>query len=158
MSLTVVPVTLKEANLFVLNFHRHNAPVQRDGGRFAIGICDDRGEMWGVAIVARPLARSLDDGLTAEVRRTCVRPNAPRNVNSMLFGRCWRIWQQMGGRRMITYTLTTESGASLRGAGWTVVGEAKGRPDGWFSAKYAHLKRTWTPVIGQQKLRWEVTA
>ncbi len=31
----------------------------------------------------------------------------------------------MGGMRLLTYTLQTESGASLQGAGWKVVGEVK---------------------------------
>lgn len=155
MPLTIVPINLREANDFVENFHRHNGRIQRDGGKFAIAVLDEQGEMWGVGIVARPLARTLDDGLTAEIRRTCVRDGAPRNANSMLLGRCWRIWEQMGGKRMITYTLSSESGASLRGAGFRIMGEAKGRPAGWFSEKYAdQWRRTWTPAIGQQKLRW----
>jgi hypothetical protein len=32
-----VPVTLREANDFVEQFHRHSKRTQRDGGRFAIG-------------------------------------------------------------------------------------------------------------------------
>ena len=117
--LTPMPLSLREANEFVLNFHRHNKPTQ--GGKFAIGcLHDDR--LVGVAIVGRPIARMLSDGWTAEVTRLCVAPNAPRNACSFLYGRCWRIWQQMGGTRMVTYTLQTESGASLRGAGWKIVG------------------------------------
>ncbi len=30
--LTIVPVTLREANDFVQNFHRHNGRTSRDGG------------------------------------------------------------------------------------------------------------------------------
>lgn len=62
---------------------------------------------------------------------------------------------------MITYTLVdaildSESRAMLKGAGYRIMGEAKGIPLGWFSAKYAdQWKRTWTPAIGQQKPRRE---
>jgi hypothetical protein len=123
----VVPITLREANDFVEQFHRHSKRTSRDGGRFAIGATDDSG-MVGVAIVGRPLARMLNDSFTAEVLRCCVLPTAPRNACSFLYGRCWRIWQQMGGRRMVTYTLQTESGASLKGAGWKVAGEVRPKP------------------------------
>ena len=94
-------MSIQEANEFVANFHRHSKPTQ--GGKFAIGAsCDG---LFGVAIVGRPIARRLDDGFTAEVLRVCVNPNAPKNTCSFLYGRCWRIWQQMGGMKMITYTL-----------------------------------------------------
>ena len=37
--LEVTPVSLREANEFVENFHRHNKPTQ--GGKFAIGAIYD---------------------------------------------------------------------------------------------------------------------
>lgn len=147
--LHVLPLTLREANDFVEQFHRHNGRTTRDGGKFAIGAAADHGLM-GVAIVGRPLARLLNDSFTAEVLRVCVLPQAPRNTNSFLYGRCWRIWQAMGGKRLVTYTLTTESGASLRGAGWKIAGEVK--PGGWDRKGRA---RDWQPIYGQQKFRWE---
>jgi len=123
--LELVPITLREANDFVENFHRHNGRTARDGGKFAIGAGTEDG-LAGVAIVGLPLARMLADGFTAEVLRLCVKPEQPKNVCSMLYSACWRAWRAMGGRRLITYTLQTESGASLRGAGWKIVGEVKG--------------------------------
>lgn len=155
--LTIVPMTLREANEFVQSFHRHSGRTARDGGKFAIGCVDDEGELWGVAIVGRPLARMLDDSFTAEVTRTCVKPKAPPNVNSLLYGRCWRIWQQMGGRRLVTYTLQSESGASLKGAGWKIAGVSKGHAKGWARKDSEHVKRTWQPIFGQDKFRWEAT-
>jgi hypothetical protein len=149
MGLTVVPISTAEANEFVANFHRHNKPVLR--GKFAIGASDgDR--LVGVAIVGRPVARSLDDGFTVEVTRLCVLDDAPKNTCSFLYGRCWRIWQQMGGKRMVTYTLQSESGASLRGAGWKIAGEVKPRKDGWSCPS---RPREWQPIYGQLKFRWE---
>lgn len=154
MSLTVIPMTLREANEFVEQFHRHSRRTSRDGGRFAIGATDGQ-ELWGVAIVGRPLARMLNDSFTAEVLRVCVKPECPKNVCSFLYGRSWRIWQQMGGRRLVTYTLQSESGASLRGAGWKIVGDLKPRPKGWTSSG---RERDWHPIYGQAKFRWEVAA
>ena len=66
MKLTVTPISIREANEFVDNFHRHNKPT--GGGKFAIG-ATYAGELVGVAIVGRPVARMLDDGVTAEVTR-----------------------------------------------------------------------------------------
>ena len=151
MSLSPVPITLREANVFVSSFHRHSGRTARDGGKFAIGATDGS-EMWGIAIVGRPLARLLDDGVTVEVTRVCVRPGAPKGTCSFLYGRCWRIWQAMGGERMVTYTLPEEGGASLRGAGWKIAGESKPHKKGWATKDRS---RDWNPIYGQLKLRWE---
>tara|TARA_R100000664_G_scaffold1602_2_gene4075 strand:- start:1138 stop:1590 length:453 start_codon:yes stop_codon:yes gene_type:complete len=150
MSLEIIPVTIREANEFVANFHRHNKPTQ--GGRFAIGASVEEG-LVGVAIVGRPVSATLQDSMTAEVTRVCVVDHAPKNTCSFLYGRCWRIWQQMGGKRMVTYTLQEESGSSLRGAGWKIIGETK--PDTW---DRKDRKRDWQPIYGQLKFRWEANA
>ncbi len=80
MSLEIVPVTLKEANAFVAEHHRHHRPVA--GHKFSIG-CADGEDIVGVAIVGRPVARYLDDGWTLEgcaglandgPRWTCTQP------------------------------------------------------------------------------------
>lgn len=146
------PVTLREANDFVEAFHRHNQPVA--GGRFAIGL-EESNELVGVAIVGRPIARQIEHHYTAEVLRTCTNVNAGKGAVSKLYAACWRAWRAMGGTRLITYTLKSESGASLRGAGWRVIGEVTGTHNGW--SRESRL-REWQPVMGQQKLRWEVTA
>lgn len=149
MSLNVVPMPIRDANEFVALHHRHNKPTQ--GGKFAIGALHNN-ELFGVAIVGRPVSRMLDDGLTVEVTRLCVLDDAPKNTCSFLYGRCWRIWQQMGGKRMVTYTLQTEPGSSLKGAGWKIVGEVI--PKGW---DRPDRKRKWQDVYGQSKFRWEVS-
>jgi hypothetical protein len=151
MKIAVIPMSLREANDFVEQFHRHNSRTQRDGGKFAIGATTDDG-LQGVAIVGRPVARLLDDGMTVEVTRNCTKPSAPKGTCSFLYGKAWRIWQAMGGKRIVTYTLATESGASLRGVGWTVAGEVKPGKTGW---DRDGRKREWQPIYGQLKLRWE---
>jgi hypothetical protein len=153
--MNIEPMTLKEANDFVESFHRHNKRTSRDGGKWAIGLADE-GVLVGVAIVGNPLAAAFMDGYTAEVLRCCVNDNAPKNSCSKLYGRCWQIWRKMGGKKLITYTLQEETGASLRGAGWKVVGETKPHK-GWGSkTKQDGIKREWQPIYGQLKFRWEV--
>ena len=152
MSLTAVPMTLTEANEFVANFHRHNKPTQ--GGLFAVGASAGDG-LVGVGIVGRPVARLLQDGSTCEVTRCCVRDGAPKGTCSFIYGALWRAARALGWRRLVTYTLASESGASLRGAGWKIVGEVPTRETPWHGPDRA---RNWQPVYGQQKLRWEVSA
>lgn len=148
--MTLLPITIREANAFVESFHRHNAPVR--GGKFAIGASSDAG-LIGIAIVGRPIARMLDDGYTAELLRTCTRPEAPKGAVSFLASRAWRAWQAMGGKRMVTYTLADESGASMRGAGWKLIGNVKNTSAGW---SRDGRERDWQPIYGQLKLRWDI--
>lgn len=152
MSLAAVPLDLTEARAFVASHHRHNgAPA---GGKFAVG-CSDGARLVGVAIVSRPVGRHLDDGATAEVVRVCTLADAPKGACSFLYARCWQAARAMGYGRLVTYTLQSESGASLRGAGWRVVAElAANRPGMWQSRP----GREWHAVVGQAKLRWEATA
>ena len=49
-----------------------------------------------------------------------------RNVCSMLYSAAARAARAMGYRKIITYTLDTEDGASIRAAGWTCAGSAGG--------------------------------
>ena len=155
MTLHAVPMTLAEANEFVANFHRHNKPVP--GARFSIG-ASDGAQLVGVAIVSRPISRVLqaEGPEVAEVTRCCVRDDAPLGACSFLYACSWRAWRAMGGRRLVTYTLQSESGASLRGAGWKVIAELAPTRHGagWTN----RVGREWQSVTGQAKLRWEVAA
>lgn len=144
-----VPMTLSEAAQFVSNFHRHNKGPQ--GGLFAVGVSDGE-RLLGVAIVGRPVARALDNGETAEVTRCCVLETAPKGACSFLYARCWQAAKALGWRKLITYTLQAESGASLRGAGWRIVAELKANKPGMWQTR---MGRDWQPVVGQAKLRWE---
>ena len=145
----VIPTTLREANNFVAAFHRHNGRTSRNGGKFAIACLHD-GEVVGVAIVGLPVNRTLaSDGVTAEVLRTCTNEKAPKGCISKLYSHCWRAWRAMGGERMVTYTLQSESGASLRGAGWNNVADVPARR--WDTRKDSpHIAREWQPIYGQK--------
>ncbi len=105
VKLRVVPCSLRKANDFVEVYHRHNLRTARDGGKFSVAVAAGS-EIVGVAIVGNPLSATLMDGFTAEVLRACVLPEAPRNCNSLLYGACRRIWFEMGGRKILTYTST----------------------------------------------------
>lgn len=146
----IVPLKLKEANEFVRNFHRHNRPVV--GHVFSIG-ASDGSKLVGVAICGRPVARMLDDGVTLEVLRLCVVDNSPKGSCSFLYSRAWRAASSLGWNKLITYTLRSESGASLRGANWKCVGITPGAKQGkgWTNRP----GRDWQPVVGQDKFRWE---
>lgn len=126
MSLHLVPVVFTDACAFVEAHHRHHrAPV---GMKFCVGAATDDGVLRGVAIVGRPVARSLDDGRTLEVNRTAT--DGTPNANSLLYGAAWRAAKALGYTRLITYTQAGESGSSLRGAGYRVIAERSARP-GW---------------------------
>ncbi len=122
VSLVVTPINLDEANAFVATMHRHHKPVP--GAKFCLAVSDEAGAVRGVAIVGRPVARASDTGYTLEVNRCCT--DGARNACSMLYGAAWRAAKALGYRRLITYTTPTEGGASLRGAGWTLLGERGG--------------------------------
>lgn len=124
--LHLVPVRFADACGFVEMWHRHHSPPI--GCKFCIGVADDNGVLHGVAIVGRPVARHLDNGLTLEVTRTAT--DGTSNANSMLYGAAARASFALGYQRLITYTQASESGSSLKGAGWKVIAERKAR-GGW---------------------------
>src|SRR6185437_13836615 len=94
-ALSVVPLDLAEANAFVAAHHRHHKPVV--GHRFSIGAVVN-GELVGVAIVGRPVARMRDDGLTVEITRLCT--DGTKNACSFLYGACARGAFALGFKRI----------------------------------------------------------
>lgn len=65
------PISLRDANEYVRQHHRHHKPVA--GHKFSIG-CEADGELVGVIIAGRPVSRYLDDGFTLEVTITPTKP------------------------------------------------------------------------------------
>lgn len=135
MKLSLVPITLDEANAFVAQFHRHHGEVV--GHKFSLGaVLGD--QIVGVSIVGRPVARGRDDGMTLEVTRLCS-DGVERSVTddkgkehslavcSFLYGASARACFALGYRRIGTYILASEPGTTLLGAGWRQIGEVKGR-------------------------------
>lgn len=147
--LLLVPVTLREANAFVEQRHRHHGPTR--GHKFAVAVGSADGVMRGVAIAGRPVARQLDDGISLEVLRVCT--DGTPNVCSMLYGAVRRAAVAMGypATRIFTYTLATEPGTSLRAAGWHRDAETRG-------GEWGRADRPRATPNADPKVRWRAAA
>lgn len=146
----LVPLSKDEANLFVDCHHRHAEQVQ--GHKFSLGAVRG-GAIVGVAIVGRPGPKALQDGLTLEATRVCT--DGTRNACSFLYAAAWRATRALGYHRLVTYNLKSESGASLRAAGFRVVGEVtrKGkRKVSWDTPSRPRVERQHSLGDG---LRWQ---
>jgi hypothetical protein len=112
--LKLVPIKQADAFAFVRQHHRHSkVPV---GSCWQHSVHDADGNLCGVAICGRPVARPLQDGFTVEVTRCCT--NEARNACSMLYAAARRAAIAQGYRRGITYIRADEPGTSLKAAGW----------------------------------------
>lgn len=143
--LRTVPTTLREANAFVAAHHRHHRPVR--GHTSSTAVVDDQGELRGVAIIGRPLARKLDHTQVCEVLR--VATDGCQNACSALYGACCRIAKAFGYAHVLTYTLSTEPGTSLRAAGW----KPTALTDGGSWSRQDREREDDHPLI--PKVRWE---
>jgi hypothetical protein len=145
--LAVVPCTIEQANAYVSRLHRHHGAIPI--ARLAFAVADEAGVVRGVAIVGRPCNTHLDDGWTLEVRRVCT--DGCPNACSFLYGAAWKAARAIGYKRLITYTLPDEGGASLRAVGWREIKGCGGDP--WKSKK---RQRQTNPLFLVKKTRWEV--
>ena len=151
--LEIRPIKLRDANDYVAKYHRHNIPT--NGHKFSVAAYNGD-ELVGVGIAGQPVARNLDDGMTIEIRRVCT--NGTRNACSIIYGALSRCAKDMGYKRVVTYTLPSESGASLRASGFICEGEAGG--GGW-NRPNRHREETQVTLFGEErkyptekKLRW----
>ena len=143
--LQIKPISLREANQYILDKHRHYKPVV--GWKFGASAVDETNTIRGVVIVGRPVARWADNGGTLEVTRLC--SDGTPNVCSKLYGVARRVAFELGYEKIITYTLTTEEGMSLRAAGWECVAETAG--GSWNCKSRPRVDKH--PTI--PKFRWE---
>jgi len=157
MGLKIVPLDLKRANFYVDQHHRHNGAT--NGHKFSIGVLNGD-ELAGVCICGKPVARFLDNGKTLEVRRVCT--TGARNACSILYAAAARVAKELGYERIITYTLQSETGTSLRAAGWTLVCKAGGQSWNMPGRPREEKRRTlfgteykYPDPIEQPKYRWE---
>lgn len=154
MALKIVPTTLKEANTYVARHHRHNQPT--NGHKWSVS-CYDGDRLCGVAICGRPIARNLDDGLTIEILRVCT--DGTKNACSFLYGASSRIAKEMGYKRVVTYTLLSENGASLKASGFENCGMAGGeswnRPSRPREIEQETLFGVERKYPNEKKIRWE---
>lgn len=160
----VAPCTVTWAIDFAGEHHRHCDDPP--GGLWAVRLCRVRRTI-AVALVGRPAAQALQDGFTAQVTRVCASgirmmpaigedpskvPTVAGDFNacSRLYGACRRAAAALGYRRVITYTLASEDGASLRASGWRQVAETK--PGAW---SRRGRQRKAKAIEQEPKIRWE---
>lgn len=131
MTLRIVPMSLDAANEYIDRVHRHNDPLP--GHKFSIGVRDGEGLLRGVALIGNPSAPALQkDPLLIEIRRVCT--DGAKNACSKLYGAARRACREMGYETVITYTLPSEGGASLRAAGFVLdKDDAGGQASDWHS-------------------------
>jgi len=109
----LVPLSLKEANELIEQFHRHHKKVI--GHKFSIGamLCD---KIIGAIIVGRPVSREIDFHQVTEVTRLVT--DGTENACSFLYAAAARAAKAMGYKKIQTYILENEPGTSLKAAGW----------------------------------------
>lgn len=117
------PAELSEANALVARWHRHHKECQ--GHRFSIACITMDGTICGACIVGRPVARLA--GHPREVLEvTRLVTDGTPNACSALYAAAARAGVALGYQRIQTYILDTETGVSLRAAGWKCEGSAGG--------------------------------
>lgn len=101
--------------------HRHHASPL--GHLFSGGVFQDN-TLRAAVIVGRPVARALDDGKTVEITR--VASDGTRNACSKAMA--WAIAEarNRGFKKVISYTLATESGGSLKAVGFELDATTRG--------------------------------
>ena len=114
MKLKAKPLTLEQANQLVSSWHRHHKPAR--GHRYSIGVQDENKTVHGAAIIGRPVARKSPQYDWAEVTRLVT--DGTKNACSFLYSRAARIATEMGFEKIQTFILESESGTSLKAAGW----------------------------------------
>lgn len=163
--LTVVPVTLPAANDHIAAWHRHHGALETlHGGTvrdnkgnawFSLAAVTPVGQVVAVATAGRPTNRNNEDGQTVEVLR--VASDGTPNACSFLLGAVRRVAKEMGAARVITYTLESEPGTSLRAAGWSE--EQRGITSSWTKGKGKARpggagNTIWREHMNEKKVRW----
>ena len=140
------PCDYTTARDFVKLNHRHNKPPP--GHKFSIA-CYDGDRLVGVVMVGRPVSRHYDDGMTLEVNRCCT--DGTRNACTMLYGAACRAAKALGYKHIITYTLQSEPGTSLKASNWKNSGGAGGTH--WTGKRYETFEQIEMP-LSEMKVRW----
>ncbi len=137
------PITFKQSCEFINKNHRHHRATV--GCKFCVGLYE-KNELIGCAVCGRPVSRFYDDGLTCEINRVCVL-DGHKNACSMLYGACCRIAKNMGYKKIITYTLKSESGISLKASNFVNEGIAGGE-------HWTGQRNKGQPIPHELKNRW----
>lgn len=142
VSLTIKPITFREASEYIAEHHRHHRPTV--GSKFSLSVYDGN-RICGVAVSGRPVSRHLDDGETLEINR--VATDGTKNACSCLYGACVRVAKAMGYKRVITYTLQSEPGTSLMASGFKCDGSAGG-------THWTGVRDRGQNIPAEKKVRW----
>jgi len=147
-ALHLIPLTLPQANAVVAQHHRHHAPLPGGFSWFCVGVVSES-QLVAAAIAGRPTNRNNDDGQTVEVQR--VASDGTPHACSMLLGACARAAKAIGARRIITYTLGSETGSSLKGAGWVQEADCI---TSWWTHQGTRTPAVDRPHMTESKSRW----
>lgn len=120
--LALAPITQREAFAWVRAVHSH-LPTPPPGALTCVQVLDGERRCC-VAVLGRPSARKLQDGLTAEITR--VASDRTPHAASKAIAALTRAAVALGYTRVVSYTLADEAGTSYRAAGWTPVAESGG--------------------------------
>lgn len=148
MTLAAYPVANKTAERYVRDVHRHLPSVHHR--MWSIGAYDGS-SLVGVAIVGRPTARLLCETPLKTMEVVRVATNGYPNACSMLYAACARAARGMGALSLLTYTLESEPGTSLRAAGWL-------KDPGFFGGgqfnRPSRRRSERSGVVSDRKARW----
>ena len=149
-ALEIQPMRFGLVKEFIRRHHDHCAPPVT--WRFGASIWNGR-TLIGVVVVSRPTSPSLPQTTWLEITRLCVDRSVSRILRykacSMLY--LWAVDEanRRGGfRKIITYTMDSESGMSLRYARFKP--EVRTTPRSWNTKKRPRVDKT--PLV--PKIRW----
>lgn len=151
----LAPCSLKEARHFVATNHRHHRPPP--GHKFSLKAVVDTKTV-GVVIVGHPVARHEDQIETLEIVRLCT--DGTTNACSFLIGAAKRAARALGYKRLISYTLIVEDGASWKASGMTKSGTSAG--GSWYRERDAVRDGCIKPLFDipayptSEKQKWEI--
>ena len=146
----VVPVHLKEAKEYMKR-HRHNEVP--GWHKFSVGIkCPLEDDFVGMVVASIPKSAAQAKNKQAlEINRVCCDPRFA-NACSKLYALAIKAGQSLGYNFFITYTLITESGSSLRAAGFYQDGIVPASKHGWDQPSRPRKMPSKYPL--GEKIRW----
>ncbi len=152
--ITIRPISRSAANAFIVKHHQHNGALPGDRFRGAIW---NGPTMIGVVVVGNPCARAFNHK-AVEVRRLCLDFNVSDALRykaaSSAYAWAASVAEDKGWPRIITYTLESETGLSLRYARWKRVGPAGSSRWGWNTPSRRRAAPAHDSVL-ERKVLWE---
>lgn len=142
--MTALPMTRDEAMAYVREHHRHSKK-SLPGWKFGSGLYDPADQLVGVGIAGNCASRewhAQGGGHFIEIRR--VATAGARNACSQLYGGLTKAAKAIGYCTAWTYTLTSESGSSLKASGWEVYA-IRGERAGWNCPSRPRDESDWPP-------------